>query len=601
MPNTFIRRSVSSSLVLFTVFSIASTAYGEKSTDAKQKKRRSQTVLFELKENADANQRAGLSSVLQRHGFIRERVLRDGKVNQARARSPKLATEEQLAAELLATGAVEFAEPDYQVPPDAIPNDPYLSSQWHHAKINSSAAWDVTTGNTTVKVGICDSGIQSSHPDLAPNLLLPGFNTADNTTNSEPVTHHGTMVAGFVGAVGNNGVGVAGLAWNVRLLPGRITNASDGWAYFSDMAECINWSANQGAKVVNLSYAGANSSTIDSAARYLRSKGGLLFMSAGNEGLDVSATYPDFTSFVLVGATTSTDSRASWSNFGTAIDIAAPGASVYTTYVNSSYTAGNGTSFASPIVAGVAALVYSINPSFTPAQVESILFSTALDIGALGEDSVFGHGRVDAGAAVSKAMSFTSNLAPEAAFSATPVSGIVPLNVAFNASASSDRDGQIVSYQWTFGDGSTASGMSVSHIYTLAGNYTATLTVTDDFGATSSTSVPIIVNRDPNAVAFVSRIEMTLYSSKRGGGAVAKVFVLDQSSRPLPGVTVSGAWSGLVSGSGSATTDVSGAATLTSLKTTKSGTITFTVNNITSTSHSYDPTRNVMVSGSIVK
>lgn len=247
-----------------------------------------------------------LNEVLLDHAVKTERTLVNGKVKQARSNNPRGRNEEELAQVIYDTGAVEFAEPDYLNEPHLVTNDPSYSSQWHHAKIGSPAAWDTNAGNPAVIVTVCDTGVESTHPDLKNNLVLPGYNTVSNNTNTAAVTSHGTKIAGAISAQGNNGLGVVGVAWKTKILPVRITNNTSGSAYTSDMAECIRYGADRGSRVVNLSFSGSSSSTIDSAAKYLRTKGGLLFMSAGNSGADVSSE-SDFTSFIVVGASTSSD------------------------------------------------------------------------------------------------------------------------------------------------------------------------------------------------------------------------------------------------------------------------------------------------------
>ncbi len=265
------------------------------------------------------------------------------------------------------------------------------------------SAWDLTVGSPSVIVAVCDTGVDSSHPDLAPNLLLPGYNSVDGSTDTSPVMWHGTAVAGCIGAVGNNGLGVAGVNWNVSILPVRVSNRSDGAAYLSDMADGITWAADQGARVVNVSYDASSSAAVDYAGQYLLGSGGILFIAAGNSGVDTSAVCPASPNSMVVGATTSSDALASWSNYGAGVDLVAPGSGIYTTYAGGGYASVSGTSFASPIAAGVAALVFAENPSLGPSQVMDILCSTCTDLGASGPDDTFGYGRVDAAAAVAVA------------------------------------------------------------------------------------------------------------------------------------------------------------------------------------------------------
>ncbi len=362
--------------------------------------RRAGTVLYQLREDATPAQQQALRQICQSAGLRFDKQLRHGAV-RARAPFAPAGSEEALALSLLQSGAVDWAEPDYEVQPVGIPNDPLFAQQWWHWAVHTPAAWDLTTGSSNIIVAVCDTGVQTTHPDLAAHLILPGYNTYLNNTYVEDTFGHGTMVAGFVGAIGNNSLGVAGMAWNVKILPIRITYADGvGSAYLSDMAEGLSYAADHGARVINCSFSGYSSSTIETAAKYSRGKGALVCFAAGNSALDLSVGYLDSTNSVVVGATTASDIRASWSNYGKPIDLVAPGENVMTTYLGGGYASGSGTSFASPITAGLAALIFSVNPSLAPADVELILKSTCRDLGVVGDDNIYGAGLVQADAAV---------------------------------------------------------------------------------------------------------------------------------------------------------------------------------------------------------
>ncbi len=306
-----------------------------------------------------------------------------------------------LALRLMKTGAVDWAEPDYEAEAVGLSSDPLFAQQWWHWDVHSPAAWDTSTGLTNLIVAVCDTGVQAAHPDLAANLVLPGYNTYLNNTYVEDTVGHGTMVAGIVGAPGDNGLGLAGMAWKIKLLPIRITYADGvGSAYISDMAEGLSYAADHGAKVINCSFSGYSSSTIETAAKYARGKGAVVCFAAGNSALDLSVGYLDSTNIIVVGATTAADTLATWSNYGLPIDLVAPGENITTTYLGSSYATGSGTSFASPVVAGLAALIFSVNPGLAPADVERVLKSTTRDLGVAGDDKLYGAGLVQADAAV---------------------------------------------------------------------------------------------------------------------------------------------------------------------------------------------------------
>ena len=292
---------------------------------------------------------------------------------------------------------VEFVELDERVAPLATANDPYFAQQWHLPKIRATEAWEATTGSPDVMIAILDSGVDGSHPDLAPKLV-GGWNFFDGNSNTADVYGHGTKVAGAAAAIANNGVGVASVSWQSYLMPIRVTDTS-GYGYYSTISQGITWAADQGARVINVSFASiAGSSAITSAARYARTKGAVVVAAAGNCGCDdPTAENPEL---ISVGATISTDALASYSSRGAYVDVAAPGSSIYTTTRGGGYASVAGTSFASPVTAGVVALMFTANPDLSPNQIEAALESTAIDLGPAGHDSSFGFGRVDAAEAV---------------------------------------------------------------------------------------------------------------------------------------------------------------------------------------------------------
>jgi thermitase len=329
---------------------------------------------------------------------------------------------------------IKFAELDRAVEPAFVPNDPYFGSAWHLPKIGASAAWDIARG-TGVTIAILDTGVDASHPDLAGNLV-PGWNFYSNNSNTSPVKPHGTWVAGAAAAVINNTLGVASIAGGAKIMPLRVTD-SNGTGYWSMIAKAITYAADHGARVANVSFEGLlQSSAIVSAASYMKAKNGLVTASAGNTG--GSLNYTPSTSMITVSATDANDNRASFSSYGKYVTMSAPGANVWTVQPGGGYTQGIGTSFSAPVVAGTIALMMSAKPSLSSAQVESLLLSNAVDLGAAGTDVYFGKGRVNAGAAVRAASGGTTTTpsdttAPTVSIPApvanSTVSGLVPVNV----------------------------------------------------------------------------------------------------------------------------------------------------------------------------
>ena len=293
---------------------------------------------------------------------------------------------------------LKYVELDMAVLPSTTVNDPSYSKSWALPKIQSPAAWDSSNGSGVI-IAILDTGVDGSHPDLAANMV-PGWNIYDNNSNTADVQGHGTSVSGAAAMVGNNSAGSAGVAWGARIMPVRIAG-TDGYAYWSTIAQGINWAADNGAKVANVSYAVSGSATVQSAAQYMRSKGGVVVVSAGNTGALVGDAA--HSSMLTVSATDSNDARASWSSYGSYVDLAAPGVSIYATTRGGGYANVSGTSFSSPITAATVALMMAANKSLTPADIDRILTSTAVDLGTAGYDQYYGHGRIDAAKAVSAA------------------------------------------------------------------------------------------------------------------------------------------------------------------------------------------------------
>jgi thermitase len=317
---------------------------------------------------------------------------------------------EQVAKELKNREDVAFAEQDHLLVPEQIaPNDPQYSNQWHLPKIAAPTAWLTTKGSTSVTIAILDSGVDPNHPDLALKLV-PGWNTNDNNSSTADVQGHGTRVAGTASALSNNGVGVAGVSWDTFIMPIRVTD-SVGFATYGTIAAGLQWAADRGARVANVSFDVTGSATVDTAAAYFRSKGGFVAVSAGNGGvLSSTAASPNL---IAVSATDNNDAIYSWSTTGPRVMVSAPGC-VTTTYNGGSYGSACGTSFSSPIVAGVAALAISANPALTSAQIRDVMIAAVDDLGSTGWDNIFGHGRINAAKAVAaaRALATTTSSTP---------------------------------------------------------------------------------------------------------------------------------------------------------------------------------------------
>lgn len=320
---------------------------------------------------------------------------------------PKGETLHRFHKRLMESGNFEYAQPDWVVYPNGCPNDANFSAQWHHQQIGSCAAWDFSTGSTGITVAVLDTGVRTSHADLNGNNR-EGYNATTRTWESfggdiSDLNGHGTMTAGVAAARGNNAAGVSGMGWNLGYRPVRVSEFADGGAFLSTLTAAARTAAESGDKVVSVSYSGVEDPSVESTGAYLRSRGAILVWAAGNEGAALGGARND--NVIVVGANDQSQSLAWFSNRGSRVDFVAPGVGIYTTTrsSNSSYGAADGTSFSTPMVAGLCGLILSRNPALSPAQVESILRASAVDLGAPGVDDVFGYGRINAAAALAMA------------------------------------------------------------------------------------------------------------------------------------------------------------------------------------------------------
>ncbi|MEM4265291.1 MAG: S8 family serine peptidase, partial [Thermoplasmata archaeon] len=300
------------------------------------------------------------------------------------------------------------------------PNDPYYSlSQWGLQKIDAAGAWDFTRGSSAVVVAVLDTGIDYTHDDLTANMWRDSSNKYghdfinddddpmdDNVNGYEGGTwvpnqfiYHGTHIAGVVGAVMNNALGIAGVA-QVKLMAVKVMNES-GEGTDATVAEGIVYAVNNGADIITMSL-GVDSSTLvlSNAIRLARDNGVVCIAAAGNDGsygISYPAAYP---SVIAVGASDQLDHRASFSNYGPGLDVMAPGTRIWSCKVGDTYQELSGTSTATPFVAGVAALMLSVNPALTPIEIGNVLNQTATDIGSSGYDTSTGWGIINAKKAV---------------------------------------------------------------------------------------------------------------------------------------------------------------------------------------------------------
>lgn len=349
---------------------------------------------------------------------------------------------QSLVEDLRLQPEVLFAEPNFITEATFHPNDPIYNDParvYAPQLINAEAAWDVTTGNANVVIAIVDSGITAGHEDLAGRIISCGGAICDfinNDSNPSDDQGHGTHVSGIAAASINNGVGIVGIAPGISVLPVKVLNAanSSDWATIS---AGIVFAADHGARVINLSLGGlASSETLLSAIRYAAGKGILVVAAAGNYSSDAPFYPAYYEETFAVSATNRSDQRASYSNFGPAVDIAAPGDDVWSTYWTTAtpvtYASQNGTSMSAPHVSGLAALLFSNRPDLGSGDVRAIIQQSAVDLGTPGPDPYFGAGRIDAGAALALSQNwnaFTPTPSPTATRTPIPTPTATPAYV----------------------------------------------------------------------------------------------------------------------------------------------------------------------------
>lgn len=285
---------------------------------------------------------------------------------------------------------IAFAELDMVMKRQFQPNDEQVSTQWHHATIHSTNAWALTLGNNSIKVAILDTPFQMNHPDLAARTI-PGWDMVfQQPIDSAVGFYHSTIGAGLAGASVNNFIGVAG-AVNCQIMP---INIGD-FPTLSDMHKAVLWAADHDVRIVNISWDGCFSSVVNESGAYLKSRaGGLLFM-AGVNGFNRFLDYPNQPDIYAVSMTDSSD--APRSTYGPHIDFSAPGYQIFSTTTNSGYELDSGSSYSTPLTAGLAAFILSVNPALTAEQTIDLLKAGAVDLGTAGWDQYFGWGRLDFG------------------------------------------------------------------------------------------------------------------------------------------------------------------------------------------------------------
>lgn len=419
-----------------------------------------------------------------------------------------------IISELKLAGGVDYAE---RVPLDRTtltPNDPSYSSQWHLSVINAAGAWNYFSTGSTIKIAIVDDAVERTHSDISPNLWvnpgeiasnsidddgngyvddINGYDVGSNDNNPNPPSSsydHGTHVTGCASPATNNNTGVAGIGFSTKIMavkstttPTSITNGYDGIVY----------AVVSGADVINMSWGGTGSSTTAQNIITWASQQGVVLVAAAGNNNSSTIFYPaGYTEVIAVAATNSNDTKASFSNYGTWVDISAPGNNIYATTYGNTYGNMSGTSMASPVVAGLCGLMLSLNPSLTPADIRTCLTSTATSIAALNPSypGQLGSGRINANSAMN-CISSTLNWAPSANFTANVTTVTAGGVVSFTDLSVYNP----TTWAWTFTGGTpgTYNGQFPPAItYNTPGTYNVSLTVTNGNGNDTQTNTSYI-------------------------------------------------------------------------------------------------------------
>jgi serine protease len=579
--------------------------------------------------NAGANAQQ-ISGIYHAHGLTELEQLY-GSDHVRRVAVPEQASDAVTEA-LGKNPLVEYAEANYIASTQFTPDDPFYSYQWHlsndtYGGIQIEQAWDVTSGHDAI-VAVLDTGVAYENysdstgsyyvaPDLTETRFVPGYDFINNDSHANDDHSHGTHVAGTIAQSTDNARGVSGVAFNSSVMPVKVLG-KDGSGSHSGIANGIKWSADNGANVINLSLGGSSpSQTLEDALAYAHNKGVTIVAAAGNdgqEGVSYPAAYDDYV--IAVSATRYDEQIASYSNYGSSIDLAAPGGDTSVDQNGDGYPDGvlqntfnpstqntsdfgyyffQGTSMAAPHVSGVAALIVSQGVT-DPLQVRDILESSAKDKGPEGVDIYYGHGIVDAAAAL--ALLSDTNSAPVATddTAETDEDNAVVIDVLSNDS-DPDGDPLSVSSVTTASHGSVVINDDDSITYTPEANYIGsdsfTYTISDGNGGTDSAGVTVDVQAADSAHVHVGDLDASTHVKGKSGQweVFVTAIIHDSVDQPVGGATVTGSWSGDATGTVSGTTNSDGTVSFETGNLKGGNSVTFSVEDVSSSSP-YDPDSN---------
>lgn len=432
---------------------------------------------------------------------------------------------EAIIKDLVKSGMLEYAE---KVPLDQLlwtPNDPqFPSNQWGLVQISAEQAWDISLGSPSITVATVDNAVQTTHPDLSASLWvnpgeipgngidddgngyiddINGYDVADNDNNPNPPNtnfSHGTHVAGITGATTNNGVGIASIGAGISIISVKATGNNDNSNSITAGYQGIQYSVAAGARVINCSWGGTGfSQTAQNIVTNAWNNGCIVVAAAGNDNVSTMFYPAAYTNALSVASTTTNDVKSSFSNYGTWIDVSAPGSTIRSTIPNNTYSNMSGTSMASPMVAGLLGLMLSHYPAMSNPAVISCLLNTCTNIDGANPNYIgqLGSGRINAYAAMqcvnsAKTAPPTIDFVADVQQHCKVPAQVKFTNLSFNANT----------YFWDFGNGNTSTQTNPTHFYTQSGTFHVKLVGTNMNGSDSVIkNTYIVINPPPSPTA----------------------------------------------------------------------------------------------------
>jgi cell wall-associated protease len=418
--------------------------------------------------------------------------------------------------ELNSQSEVEYAEKDYILRKSYIPSDPAYRQQWHHKSILTDQAWDITKGREEIIVAVIDDGVNVNHVELQKNIVDP-YDVLSRASQFSVPSDHGTHIAGIIVGEMDNPNGGTGIAPMVRVMPINVFNGEE--AYTSDIITAIEYAISHGADIINLSLGMYEYSlALNEAIQNAYQAGLIIVAAAGNEKTGLPSYPAAYENVVSVSSIDESNIPSSFSNYGQTIDIAAPGSFIYSS-LWTGYGYMSGTSMAAPMVAGVAALVWSKYPDLNNQQIINQLFKTAVDLGPAGKDIHYGYGKLNAYKALTERNISKPSLTP---FKDT--------DTMLTGSVSSDIEGAVVTVQDSKGIKATSPVREDFHfsipLSIQVGGNRLFVKVTDKYGNISETVTVIVIDTIPPVRPEVDAVTntSTIISGKSEPGALVAAY-----------------------------------------------------------------------------